>query len=59
MDFDQLRDTTMAKENRILKKVELNDAIQADAIFSMLMGDKVEPRRNFIRENAAYGTLDI
>ncbi len=59
MDFDQLRDTTMAKENRILKKVDLNDAVLADEIFSMLMGDKVEPRRNFITENAAYGTLDI
>ncbi|MBR5468487.1 MAG: DNA topoisomerase (ATP-hydrolyzing) subunit B [Firmicutes bacterium] len=54
MDFDQLRDTTMDINHRILKKVELVDAIEADEIFSMLMGDKVEPRRDFITENAQY-----
>ncbi len=59
MDFEQLRDTTMAKEHRVLKKVELTDAIAADEIFSMLMGDKVEPRREFITENAEYGILDV
>jgi DNA gyrase, B subunit len=59
MDFDQLRDTTMAKEHRILKKVDLIDAVTADEIFSMLMGDKVEPRRDFITENAQYGNLDV
>lgn len=48
MDFDQLRDTTMDVKHRILKKVELNDAVEADEIFSMLMGDEVEPRREFI-----------
>ncbi|MDD3569889.1 MAG: toprim domain-containing protein, partial [Lachnospiraceae bacterium] len=59
MDFDQLRDTTMAKEHRILKKVDLIDAVTADEIFSMLMGDRVEPRRDFITENAQYGNLDV
>ena len=54
MDFDQLRDTTMDVKHRILKKVELNDAVEADEIFSMLMGDEVEPRREFINENASY-----
>ena len=39
---------------RILKKVELTDAVEADEIFSMLMGDEVEPRREFINENAKY-----
>ena len=60
MDFDQLRDTTMDVKHRILKKVDLNDAIVADEIFSMLMGDSVEPRRDFITENAKYvSNLDI
>ena len=59
MDFDQLRDTTMAKEHRVLKKVDLYDAVAADEIFSILMGDKVEPRRDFITENSQYGDLDI
>ena len=60
MDFDQLRDTTMDVHHRILKRIELNDAIAADEIFSMLMGDKVEPRRDFITENAEYViNLDI
>ncbi len=54
MDFDQLRDTTMDVKNRVLKKVELNDAVEADEIFSTLMGDEVEPRREFINENAKY-----
>ncbi len=54
MDFDQLRDTTMDVKHRILKKVELTDAVEADEIFSMLMGDEVEPRREFINENAKY-----
>ncbi len=59
MDFDQLRDTTMAVENRILKLVHLDDAIMADEIFSMLMGDNVEPRREFIAENAQYAEMDF
>ena len=59
MDFDQLRDTTMALEHRILKKVNIEDAVLADEIFSMLMGDVVEPRREFIAENAQYADMDF
>ena len=59
MDYDQLRDTTMAVEHRILKKVDISDALLADKIFSMLMGDSVEPRREFIEENAQYAEMDF
>ena len=59
MDFDQLRDTTMAVEHRILKKVTIDDALLADEIFSMLMGDSVEPRKAFIEENAQYAEMDF
>ena len=59
MDFDQLRDTTMAVEHRILKKVTIDDAVLADEIFSMLMGDAVEPRKIFIEENAQYAEMDF
>lgn len=59
MDYDQLRDTTMAVEHRILKKVDISDALLADEIFSMLMGDSVEPRREFIEENAQYAEMDF
>ena len=60
MDSEQLWETTMNPEKRILVKVELEDAIKADEIFSILMGENVEPRRKFIEENAKYVTnLDI
>ena len=60
MDAEQLWDTTMDPERRTLVKVDLIDAISADEVFSKLMGDKVEPRREFIHEYAKYvKNLDV
>lgn len=60
MNADQLWETTMDPEHRILNRIELDEAMEADMIFDVLMGEKVEPRREFIQENAKYVTdLDI
>ncbi len=60
MNAEQLWETTMDPAYRTLKKVEIDDAMEADNVFSMLMGDEVEPRRKFIQENAIYvKNLDV
>ncbi len=58
MDAAELRDTTMSAEHRILKQVSIKDAAEADRIFSMLMGEDVAQRRDFIEENANYANID-
>ncbi|MDR2121595.1 MAG: DNA topoisomerase (ATP-hydrolyzing) subunit B [Flavobacteriaceae bacterium] len=58
MNAEQLWDTTMNPENRTLRQVTINNASEADRIFSMLMGDDVPPRREFIEKNAVYANID-
>ena len=59
MDAEELYDTTMDIEKRVLRQITVEDTIAADEIFSTLMGEEVEPRRKFIEENAKYADLDI
>ena len=59
MNYEELRDTTMDPENRILKRVTIEDAENADRTFDMLMGTEVAPRKAFIQENATYATVDV
>jgi len=59
MNAEQLWQTTMNPDNRILKKITIESAAEADRIFSMLMGDDVPPRREFIERNAKYAKIDI
>ncbi|HHY96776.1 MAG TPA: DNA topoisomerase IV subunit B, partial [Acholeplasma sp.] len=56
MNYEQLWDTTMNPETRTLLQIQLDDAIEADQIFTMLMGEEVEPRKEFIQKNAQYVT---
>lgn len=58
MNADQLADTTMDPKHRTLRKVTIENAVEADRIFSMLMGDDVPPRREFIEKNAKYANID-
>ncbi|NBB88221.1 MAG: DNA topoisomerase (ATP-hydrolyzing) subunit B [Bacteroidetes bacterium] len=59
MNASQLWDTTMNPEFRTLRSVSIEDALEADRVFSMLMGDEVPPRRDFIEKNAKYAKVDV
>ncbi len=59
MDAEELNETTMDINQRVLRKITVEDAISADEIFSKLMGEEVEPRREFIEQNATYANLDV
>jgi len=59
MDPQELWDTTMNPETRTLKRITMKDAVQADEIFTLLMGEKVEPRREYIEKNAGKANVDV
>jgi len=58
MNPEQLWETTMNPENRMLKQVTLSNAAEADRTFAMLMGEEVAPRRDFIEKHATYANID-
>ena len=59
MNAEQLWETTMNPENRTFRQVTIESAAEADRVFSMLMGDEVPPRREFIEKNAKYAKIDV
>ena len=59
MNAEQLWSTTMCPDNRTLRQVTIENAADADMVFSMLMGEEVPPRREFIEENATYANIDV
>ena len=59
MNSEQLWETTMNPDTRTLKQVTIESAAEADRIFSMLMGDEVAPRREFIESHAKYARIDV
>jgi len=59
MNAEQLWDTTMNPDTRILRQITIDNALEADRVFSMLMGDEVPPRREFIEKNAKYANIDL
>ena len=59
MDAEELYETTMNINTRVLKRITVDDLVEADAIFTQLMGDEVEPRRKFIEENARFAEVDV
>jgi DNA gyrase subunit B len=58
MNAEQLWETTLNPENRTLRQITIDNLPEADHVFSMLMGDEVPPRREFIEKNAAYAKID-
>ena len=59
MDPEQLWETTMNPDNRVIVQIKIEDAERADEAFSILMGEQVEPRKEFIERNAKYARLDV